>query len=520
MNKENELPQIQENSSRQKRLNNPGQYDSQLLKEGSMYGYEPPIRSNLTKRHRGMHNKGIGSIKEKIHKVKTPYNKAGYVVEKLAKSSSVNLNGNRTKRALTKHYTSIDSKLNRNLATKKKLESNNAENVQNNKAKTTKKLPVLKPEVSKPQTYTFVITKGNNSKLVRRILSTRQNFVDYEELSNLEKAKLERERQFVNLFWDPVKKINRIEKLCTTFTSKPRFSVMYNHFEHNTEIASKYFLYKNLRAKYGDEANTFLPPTFIFDFYNKNLLNNLASYLVVLFTAQHPEYLNGRKTEQQGIVTSNEDEDENGFANEIQRFTTLIDDLQDFLNNNLFKHTSRRNIEVDLNKIFLLKLEEARIADYYSCFVDGNNMWLLKPDFCNRGTGVEIYKSPEDFIEKLKGYVKGFEKDKHNKEEDKLTDAPVRTIKPKKFVVQKYIEKPMLINDRKFDIRIYGLIDHEANIYTSKEGYIRTSSEKFSLDTDLRLVHLTNNAVQKYNQNYCKFEEGNILPLRQIEVSL
>jgi hypothetical protein len=50
--------------------------------------------------------------------------------------------------------------------------------------------------------------------------------------------------------------------------------------------------------------------------------------------------------------------------------------------------------------------------------------------------------------------------------------------------VQKYI-KPFLYNQRKFDIRHYLLItsiNGKIKAYWYKEGYIRTSSEKYDLD--------------------------------------
>jgi hypothetical protein len=53
------------------------------------------------------------------------------------------------------------------------------------------------------------------------------------------------------------------------------------------------------------------------------------------------------------------------------------------------------------------------------------------------------------------------------------------------FVLQKYIEKPLLIDERKFDIRLLVLVDScnltDQKCYLFKEGYIRTSSHKFTL---------------------------------------
>ncbi len=54
----------------------------------------------------------------------------------------------------------------------------------------------------------------------------------------------------------------------------------------------------------------------------------------------------------------------------------------------------------------------------------------------------------------------------------------------------------MLIKKRKFDIRVWVLVTHNLDVYFFKEGYMRTSSEEFSLDNyDDAFIHLTNNAV-------------------------
>ena len=98
-----------------------------------------------------------------------------------------------------------------------------------------------------------------------------------------------------------------------------------------------------------------------------------------------------------------------------------------------------------------------------------------------------------------------------------LVDEGVKT---STFVIQKYIEDPMLIEGRKFDIRIWVLITQEKEVYVFKEGYIRTSSEEFSLDEsdiDKLFIHLTNNAVQKNNTEYGKFEDGNQLSFQFLQ---
>lgn len=75
-------------------------------------------------------------------------------------------------------------------------------------------------------------------------------------------------------------------------------------------------------------------------------------------------------------------------------------------------------------------------------------------------------------------------------------------VKSEVFVIQKYIEKPLLIDERKFDIRLWILVDacdlKDQKCYLFKEGYIRMSSHKFTLcdeSIEKPFIHLTNNAV-------------------------
>lgn len=45
--------------------------------------------------------------------------------------------------------------------------------------------------------------------------------------------------------------------------------------------------------------------------------------------------------------------------------------------------------------------------------------------------------------------------------------------------------------------------------YFYEEGYIRTTSYKYSNKNHDSYVHLTNDAVQKYCKDYGKYEKGN-----------
>lgn len=81
------------------------------------------------------------------------------------------------------------------------------------------------------------------------------------------------------------------------------------------------------------------------------------------------------------------------------------------------------------------------------------------------------------------------------------------------YIIQKYIERPLLIKKRKFDIRCYGLftsINGWQKGYCYNDGYIRTSCKEYSTNNlSNKFVHLTNDAVQKKSDDYGKFENGN-----------
>ena len=81
------------------------------------------------------------------------------------------------------------------------------------------------------------------------------------------------------------------------------------------------------------------------------------------------------------------------------------------------------------------------------------------------------------------------------------------------YIIQKYLEKPLLYQKRKFDIRCYVLLTvqrGEWKAYWYKDGYIRTSGYVYSLEClSDKMIHLTNDAVQKKSEDYGKFESQN-----------
>ena len=55
-------------------------------------------------------------------------------------------------------------------------------------------------------------------------------------------------------------------------------------------------------------------------------------------------------------------------------------------------------------------------------------------------------------------------------------------IRSQTFIIQKYIERPLLANQRKFDIRVWVALTHDLDVYFFREGYLRTSSQPYSMN--------------------------------------
>lgn len=119
--------------------------------------------------------------------------------------------------------------------------------------------------------------------------------------------------------------------------------------------------------------------------------------------------------------------------------------------------------------------------------------WIIKPgENTNRGSGIKVSNNLQEILE-IVSHANPIE----------------RT-----YIIQKYIEKPLLINKRKFDIRCYALItsiNGHLQAYFYEEGYLRTASKEFSLKSTDKYIHLTNDAIQNKGEEYGKYESGNKL---------
>ena len=114
--------------------------------------------------------------------------------------------------------------------------------------------------------------------------------------------------------------------------------------------------------------------------------------------------------------------------------------------------------------------------------------FIVKPVGSSRGRGIRILSDKAEF--------------KHLCKASQIRHG-------KNYLISKYISKPHLINNKKYDLRIYVLVSslYPLKIYMYKEGLVRFATEEYTKgDYDNVFVHLTNYSinkknVQRYNMN-------------------
>jgi len=106
-----------------------------------------------------------------------------------------------------------------------------------------------------------------------------------------------------------------------------------------------------------------------------------------------------------------------------------------------------------------------------------SRLWIVKPSCRARGNGIMVF----DNFDKIQEFIR-------------------ENTESKRFVVSKYIDNPLLLEGRKFDMRIYVLVRSFQPLiaYKYEEGFTRLCSSPYSTEnlTDLK-AHLTNIAIQK-----------------------
>ena len=125
-------------------------------------------------------------------------------------------------------------------------------------------------------------------------------------------------------------------------------------------------------------------------------------------------------------------------------------------------------------------------------------IWIIKPAGKSQGKGIVIITKLAMVKEQqlnCKKQLEIYRKQRIDSNE---------LMEPDTFVVQHYINNPLLIGNRKFDIRLYVLVTsfQPLIVYIHEKGFCRFSQSFYSNDYSDLSIHATNVAIQKTQSNY------------------
>jgi len=281
-----------------------------------------------------------------------------------------------------------------------------------------------------------------------------------------------------------------------------------NHFQKITEVSTKIGLMQNLKNyqwTHGVDIDNFHPitydladievPDFIQEFKcmkAESILRNfvvkpslheisIAKLLISINIAQRRildfmQVSNYEFMHLNGEIVS-KDEWEILTVHKTLEQKMLHKDYPDFekrISNFLNKYKSNELAE----KVLLAKINEI-LPKYSQKYpqhkINGlQNLWIVKPAGLSRGRGITVLSDLKRILD--------FSKTKH-------------------YIVQKYIENPLIVCKRKFDIRQWVLISsfNPLKVWIFHEMYLRFSAEEYSTDLiSSKFMHLTNNSIMKH----------------------
>ena len=390
----------------------------------------------------------------------------------------------------------------------------------NKKSLEIKKTEIIKEEKEKvndkkdKKFYYKIYSYGNDSSTIKKCFEHRINWESEEEKD---------EDDQISFIWAHISTQINYYNISYEFKN----NIMVNHFEFHNELTNKLNMFSNMMI------------------YCENNGLNVLYYLPLTILIEYERV---------------------GFIRQFNSFSYIFNNIDYFLSsaNNI---KSIRNRGKFRNFFYVTRPDDKKIGLKTRLFIpsnhyDGKNLWLLKAMNLNRGLGIKMINSMESCEKYIRAFYQGnvFKcvKDSQNikevndnnkkvyfilpKIEDNNTDTHKNNItsyrkidytkiiknseerrghyKSNKIILQKYIEKPLLYNYRKFDVRLWVLLTHKMEIYLFKEGHLKATSFNFDLDSNDLYIHLTNYSVQKYSDDFEKFEIGNEISFDELQSSL
>ena len=124
-------------------------------------------------------------------------------------------------------------------------------------------------------------------------------------------------------------------------------------------------------------------------------------------------------------------------------------------------------------------------------------LWIVKPVNLSRGRGIHLLRGESEFKSLYKRSTQ---------------------LSFPQYLISRYIDKPHLLNNKKYDLRLYVLVASftPLRIYLYNNGLVRFATEDYNKkDLENVYIHLTNYSI---NKNNLKYKSNNNLKSQQCEI--
>ncbi|XP_053516171.1 inactive polyglycylase TTLL10 [Artibeus jamaicensis] len=155
---------------------------------------------------------------------------------------------------------------------------------------------------------------------------------------------------------------------------------------------------------------------------------------------------------------------------------------------------------------YRLDIKEEREA-FFTLF-DETQTWICKPTASNQGKGIFLLRNQEE-VATLQAKTQSIEEDPMHRK------MPFRA--PQARIVQRYIQNPLLLDGKKFDVRAYLLIACTVPYMVFfGHGYARLTLNLYDPCSQDLSGHLTNQFMQKKSPLYVLLKEDTVWSMEQL----
>jgi len=168
-----------------------------------------------------------------------------------------------------------------------------------------------------------------------------------------------------------------------------------------------------------------------------------------------------------------------------------------------FQHTKfPKGSKVDREGFENPEWEELQFDDVF--FGEGTNKWLIKAGYTERSVAIEIFSSLEELDVFLSQYLTGYKycyyRDFNYTPEHSGSPTLIQGLHPADktsyrtfdtMVIQKYLEKPQLIEGYKHTVRVHAFYSQENKAYVHPEWHTGLCGVKYDVHSNNYITHLS-----------------------------